>query len=113
MYAITTQKDQTLHAIGYAKQLVNYILTNTSPGSLFQTDYTQTINNSWTVDANGLASPQAKFTIIENIVTNGLSVSPALVDGSTWEIKLDNGGTGNVDPNPTNSPDLIAWVCVG
>ena len=112
LYAITTQKDQTLHAIGYAKQLVNYILTNTSPGSLFQTDYTQTINNSWTVDANGLASAQAKFTIIENIVTNGLSVSPALVDGSTWEIKLDNGGTGNVDPNPTNSPDLIAGKMV-
>ena len=112
LYAITTQKDQTLAAIGYAKTITNNVLTNTAPGSVYQTNYTQTIDNGQTVDANGLASAQAKFTIIEGIVTSGLGTAPALVDGSTISLTLDNGNTGRLDANQVSQPDLIAGKVV-
>ena len=112
LYAITTQKAHTLAAIGYAKTLTNNVLTNTAPGSLYQTNYTQTIDNAQVVDANGLASAQAKFTIIEGIINNGLSSSPALVDGSTISLTLDNGNTGRLDANQLSQPDLIAGKIV-
>lgn len=112
LYAITTQKAHTLAAIGYAKTITNNVLTNTAPGTLYQTNYGQTINNGQTVDANGLASAQAKFTIIEGIITNGLSTAPALVDGSTISLTLNNGSTGRLDANQLSQPDLIAGKIV-
>ena len=103
-----TQGVQTLAANNFAKNLHNKVITNTVETTLYQTTYTQVIDTNQVVDAPGQVSVGAKWDIIIALITGpNYKDAPQLVEGSTWEITITNGGQGNTDQaNPLNN-DLI------
>ena len=105
--AIKQQLTETLSAIQFAQNLiVNNILTNTAPGTLYQSAVTQTIDLTKVVPQPGKDSANAKFEIIKGIIQDYNYIT-ALVDGSTYTITISNGNTGFVDQNQPNNKDLV------
>ena len=103
-----TQSVQTLAANQFAKNLHNKVITNTTETTLYQSTYTQVIDTGQVVDSAGQISVGAKWDIIIALITGpNYKDAPQLVEGSTWEITISNGGQGNTDQaNPLNN-DLI------
>jgi len=67
--AINQQSTETLGAIVFAQSLVvNFVLTNTAPGTLYQSNVTQTIDITKVVPQSGKDSANAKFIIIKEII---------------------------------------------
>ena len=105
--AIKQQLTETLGAIQFAQSLiVNNILTNTAPGTLYQQAVSQTIDITKIVPQSGKDSANAKFELIKGIIQNYDYVT-TLVDGSTYTITISNGNTGFVDQNQPNNKDLV------
>ena len=105
--AINQQLTETLGAIVFAQNLiVNNILTNTAPGTLYQTAVTQTIDVTKVVPQSGKDSANAKFEIIKGIIQDYNYIVTS-VDGSTYTITISNGNTGFVDQNQPNNKDLV------
>ena len=103
-----SQSVQTLAAQQFAKNLHNKVITNTAETTLYQSTYTQVIDTGQIVDAVGQVATLAKWDIIIALITGpNYKDAPQLVEGSTWEITIMNGGQGFCDQaNPLNS-DLI------
>lgn len=105
--AINQQLTETLGAIQFAQSLiVNYVLTNTAPATLYQNVITQTIDITKVVPQSGKDSANAKLEIIKGIIQNYDYIVTA-VDGSTYTITISNGNTGFVDQNQPNNKDLV------
>ena len=106
--ARTSQSTQTLAAQQFAKSLHNKVITNTTETNLYQSTHTQVIDATQVVDAVGQTSVNAKWDIVIALITGpSYKSAPQLVEGSTWEITILNGGQGYADQaNPTNN-DLI------
>ena len=62
--AISTQLTETLAGIAFLKALVDIVLQNLSPGTTYQTVYSQYVNSGFQTDATGRNSVGAKFDII-------------------------------------------------
>ena len=103
-----TQSVQTLAANQFAKNLHNKVITNTAETTLYQSTYTQVIDVGQVVNSAGQVSVGAKWDIIIALITGpDYKDAPQLVEGSTWEITITNGGQGYTDQaNPLNN-DLI------
>ena len=105
--AINQQATETLASITFAQNLVvNFVLTNTAPGTLYQTDVAQTIDLTKVVPQSGKDSANAKFIIIKGIIQD-YNYIVTQVDGSTYTITISNGNTGFVDQNQPNNKDLV------
>ena len=105
--AINQQSTETLGAIVFAQSLVvNFVLTNTAPGTLYQSNVTQTIDVTKVVPQSGKDSANAKFEIIKGIIQDYNYIVTA-VDGSTYTITISNGNTGYVDQNQPTNKDLV------
>ena len=105
--AINQQSTETLGAIVFAQSLVvNFVLTNTAPGTLYQSNVTQTIDITKVVPQSGKDSANAKFEIIKGIIQNYNYIVTA-VDGSTYTLTISNGNTGYVDQNQPTNKDLV------
>ena len=105
--AINQQLTETLAGINYAKSITNTVLQNLAVTPIYNASFTQTFDAPSTVNNTGRSSVGAKFDIITNIITNGISSAPPEVEGSTYTMTIDNGGFGNVDQNDPNNQDLI------
>ena len=66
----------------------------------------QTIDNSQSVDGTVISAFGNKFTVIENIIQNGYSSIPTLVEGSTYKLKFTSGATA-VDQGKLNNVDIL------
>ena len=110
--AIGSQKIQTIAGIEYAKSLVvNYILANAAPPTLYQDRVDQYIEEALVVDQLADNAIAAKFDIILGILdgpTPGVLNAPTIVDGETaYKINVSNGNFGFIDQaNPENT-DII------
>lgn len=98
---------ETLAGINYAKSITNTILQNLAVTPIYNAAFTQTIDVPSTVNSTGRSSIAAKFDIVTNIITNGITSAPPEVEGSTYTMTISNGGFGNVDQNDPNNQDLI------
>ena len=105
--AINQQLTETLAGINYAKSITNTVLQNLAVTPIYNASFTQTFDAPSTVNNTGRSSVGAKFDIITNIITNGISSAPPEVEGSTYTMTISNGGFGNVDQNDPNNQDLI------
>ena len=107
--AITTQKTETLAGITFLKGLVNLVLQNLSPGTTYQSVYTQYINSGYQTDATARNSVDAKFDIIVSIINDGnVFDAPAIVDGSTYSLQITNGTNNDyVDQGDPDNTDIL------
>lgn len=122
--AITEQKTQTLAGIEHARKLVIDIINNREVGSsdpnllidtLYQNREEQVIDTSLTPDAGAENVLNDKFSVITNIIENGILDAAPLSDGETnYFIDVNNGGNGYVDQaNPTNKDIITGKVIRG
>ena len=103
-----SQSVQTLAAQQFAKSLHNKVITNTAETTLYQSTYTQTIDSGQIVDAPGQVAVGAKWDIVIALITGpSYTSAPQLVEGSTWEITISNGGQGYADQAIVTNNDLI------
>ena len=107
--AVTVQKTETVAGITFVKALVNVILQNLTPGTTYQTLYSQYINNGFTTDSTARNSVDAKFDIILGIINDGnVFDAPAIVDGSVYKLEIGNGGTNSfVDQGDPDNTDIL------
>lgn len=104
---IRQQQTETLAAINFAQNLIiNFVLTNTAPGTLYQTAVTQTIDVTKTVPIAGRDSVTSKFNVVKGIIQD-YNYIVQQVDGSTSTITISNGNTGFVDQNQPGNKDLV------
>jgi len=105
--AINQQLTETLAGINYAKSITNTVLQNLAVTPIYNAGFTQTFDAPSIVNSTGRASVGAKFDIITNIITNGISSAPPEVEGSTYTMTISNGGFAYVDQNNPSNQDLI------
>ncbi len=105
--AVNQQLTETLAGINYAKAITNTVLQNLAVTPIYNAGFTQTFDAPSTVNNTFRSSVAAKFDIITNIITNGITAAPPEVEGSTYTITISNGSFGNVDQNDPNNQDLI------
>jgi len=107
--AISTQKTETLAGITFVKALTNIVLQNISPGTTYQTIYSQYIDSGYTTDATARNSVDAKFDIITGIINDGnVFDAPAIVDGSTYKLTIGNGLDNSfVDQGDPDNTDIL------
>ena len=106
--AIGSQRVETIAGITYAKTLVTqYILTNTAPGTLYQTRVPQ-VTNLTLPDSSADEAIGAKMDIVLAVIADGVLDAPQIVDGTTtYKININNGGLGFINQaNPENT-DII------
>ena len=105
--ASTTQLVETLAGIEYAKSLADYVLQKVNPPTSYQTVYTRQTNPiSSNSTQRGVVG--AKFDIIIDIVTNGVSSAPTTDYGTGLiAFTVDNGGQGYVDQGLPTNVDII------
>lgn len=110
---IGDQKNQTVAAINYARNLVvNFVLANQPVGTLgstlYQSRVVQFIEPALVPDNLADNVIDAKFDIILGVINNGPRSAPTIIDGqTTYRINLSNGNFGFVDQaNPQNT-DII------
>ena len=86
---------------------VQNILWNCSLGTkTYPEVVTQTTDNTQTVDPSVITAFGNKFTVIENIITNGYTSIPTLVEGSTYRLTFSSGATA-VDQGKVNNVDIL------
>jgi len=107
--AISTQLTETLAGIAFLKALVDIVLQNLSPGTTYQTVYSQYVNSGFQTDATGRNSVGAKFDIITGIINDGnVFDAPAIVDGSTYKLTVGNGSTNDyLDQGDPDNTDIL------
>lgn len=107
--AIGTQKTETLAGIAFVKALTNIVLQNISPGTTYQTLYSQYIDSGFSTDATARNSVDAKFDVITGIINDGnVFDAPAIVDGSTYKVTIGNGITNAyVDQGDPDNTDIL------
>ena len=106
--AIGSQRVETIAGIEYAKTLVTqYILTNTAPGTLYQTRVPQ-VTNLPLPDSSADEVIGAKMDVVLAVINNGVLDAPQIIDGTTnYKINVNNGGLGFIkQANPENT-DII------
>ncbi len=105
--ASTTQLVETLAGIEYAKSLADYVLQKVNPPTSYQTVYTRQTNPiSSNSTQRGVVG--AKFDIIIDIITNGVSSAPTTDYGTGLiAFTVDNGGQGYVDQGLPTNIDII------
>ena len=107
--AIGSQRIQTIAGIEYAKTLVvQYILTNTAPPTLYQSRVAQYIEPLVVPDSSADEAISAKFDIVLDVINDGVLDAPTIVDGqTTYKLNVSNGNFGFIDQaNPENT-DII------
>ena len=111
--AIGSQGTETLAGINHAKTIIPYILDSVNVPTSYQTTYTQFKNLSLTVNSAAKSEVASRFTIITNIIDNGLGSAPTIDYGTGYvTITVDNGGNGNVDQGDPTNQDLITGKVV-
>ena len=106
--AIGSQRVQTIAGIEYAKALVvNHVLTNTAPTTLYQTRVSQYIDTDVVADPLADNAISDNFVTVLNIIENGVQ-SEGIVDGAgSYQLRANNGTFGFIDQaNPENT-DII------
>ena len=111
---ITTVTTSTAHGYSASDQVIieNVLLECANGQKLYPSDYTSLVPQFRSTALNNVSqtvknSIIAKFDIITNILTNGLSVRPTLVEGSTYTLDFTNGGNGNTDQGVNNNVDIL------
>lgn len=106
---IGQQKQQTKAAINYLKSLVvNYILTDTTIPTTYQTRFSQVSIDVSSMDNAAIGAISPKFDQIVNIIENGVFSADPVRDGSRqYRINLTNGNLGSVDQAQTGNVDII------
>ena len=107
--AIGTQKKYTVAGIEYARFLViNHILFNTSPATLYQDRVPQVINTGIVPDSTADETISSKFDVLLQVIDNGVLNAPQIVDGITnYIINVSNGNFGFIDQADPENTDLI------
>ena len=105
--ARVTQGIETRDAINYINVLINQIITQqvvSSRQGLFSQRFdtgiaipSQTVRNS--IDA--------KFTIIDTILSTGINSAPKIVEGTTYTLDFTNGGEASVDQGTNSNVDIL------
>jgi hypothetical protein len=102
-----SQGTETRAAIAYTNTIISQIVTQ------------QTVSNNQNIYTQrtdvGIATPSqtirnsidAKFTIIDTIVSSGIQSAPKIVEGSTYTLEFTNGGEDSVDQGTTNNVDIL------
>ena len=105
--ARVTQGAQTRDSIAYTNTLVSQIVTQQAIASN-QSLYSQRLDPSINIPSQTVRnSIDAKFTIIDTIISTGIQGAPKTVEGSTYTLEFTNGGSNSVDQGVSNNVDIL------
>jgi len=108
--AVGPQNQQTVAGIVHARGITEKIIQNELIISL-QDEITQFTNLESSSEAV-TNSVVAKFGVVLSVIETGPLGAPNVVDGSVFELKIDNGGPGFVDQGNPENTDIIAGKMV-
>ena len=102
-----TQGSQTRDAIAYTNTLVDQIITQQSVSTRQNLISQKTDVDIALPSTTVRNSIDAKFTIIDTIVSTGINSAPKIVEGSSYTVEFTNGGNDSVDQGVANNVDIL------
>ena len=98
VYAITTQKAETVAAIGYLKTIIANVINETTPATVY-TSTPQITDPGLTAEAGSDTRAQNLVQIVVDIINIGKSAAPAKINYGSANIALDPKIPSNKTPN--------------